>query len=167
LAHQQELLEQAIKHFQQRAAAHPDGFSRRARLIYAGGSKLSTLSEKSLDVAAVTVQTAGLRFDKTKERLLRAFMGRPRPGYTTTSGTTWWSRHGTGTGRCGARRWSSPPAQSTPTRSPNSSRRSGRRCGPFTAGWRAPPRGTRVVPLRARRGGAGVSGDAHRGHRPA
>lgn len=77
LAHQQELLEQAIKTFQRRAASRPPGFTRRARLVFAGGSAFSTLAEKPLDVAAVTVQTAGGRWDKRKARTLEAFMRRP------------------------------------------------------------------------------------------
>lgn len=77
LAHQQELLQQAMKRFQQRAVVRPEGFRRKARLVYAGASSLSTLAEDSLDVALVTAQTAGTRFDAKKERLLRRFVDRP------------------------------------------------------------------------------------------
>jgi superfamily II DNA or RNA helicase len=77
LSHQQELLQQAVRRFQQRVAVREPGFERVCRLIHAGASSLSTLANDDLDVACVTIQSAGTKFNASKAKRLLAYTQRP------------------------------------------------------------------------------------------
>jgi superfamily II DNA or RNA helicase/predicted metal-dependent hydrolase len=76
LAHQQELLAQAVTRFQNLARHLPVDFRRSARRIHSGASAISTLSSTDLDLAAVTIQSLA-RDPERKRRHLDSFLERP------------------------------------------------------------------------------------------
>ncbi|MEQ9450502.1 MAG: DEAD/DEAH box helicase [Pseudomonadales bacterium] len=77
LAHQQELLSQAIDRFEQCAGYRDIGFQRKARTIFGGSSAVTTLAEENLDIAAVTIQSLSRGLKGTKLKALRSFLKRP------------------------------------------------------------------------------------------
>ena len=78
LADQQELVEQAGLAFRRHAAAMPDGFRRRLRVLHGGAGPASSLADDSLDIACLTRQS--LTHAATPTVLtarLRPFLTRP------------------------------------------------------------------------------------------
>ena len=68
VAHQQELVVQAIRSFQARAACRPVGLKLNGRAVHAAASPWATLADPDLDVAAVTIQTLTRSFDRNKRK---------------------------------------------------------------------------------------------------
>lgn len=79
LAHQQQLLDQAIGRFETRARSLPKSFKRIARLIHGNAADIAVIAHEQIDVAAVTFQSLAINFFKgrTKQRYLETFLDRP------------------------------------------------------------------------------------------
>ncbi len=76
IAHQQELVDQALRRFQNLSYELPPGFNRRARVIHSAGSAPSTLADDHLDLVGITVQSLLASF-KRQPAALKKFLGRP------------------------------------------------------------------------------------------
>lgn len=76
IAHQQELVDQALRRFQNLAHSLPPDFERRARSIHSAGSASSTLGDRALDLAGITVQSLSRLLDSSPPTV-DAFLDRP------------------------------------------------------------------------------------------
>lgn len=76
ITHQQELIEQAVRRFQDLARTLPEEFSRRARRIHSNASSSTTLADDSMALAAITFQTVQ-RVRTTRGNSLDEFLSRP------------------------------------------------------------------------------------------
>lgn len=77
LAHQQELVSQAVTRLQQSGRSRPRSFQRRARQIHAAADTINVLAEPDLDFIGATIQSIGGRWNAKKRRLLEEFCRRP------------------------------------------------------------------------------------------
>lgn len=76
VAHQQELVDQALRRFQTLSHGLPVGFQRRARSIHSAGSSPSTLGETTLDLAGITIQSLRRLLDNNPD-VVEKFLTRP------------------------------------------------------------------------------------------
>ncbi len=76
IAHQQELVDQALRRFQNLAHTLPVDFKRRARSIHSAGSSSSTLGDQEIDVAGITIQSLS-RLLESSPTTIDAFLSRP------------------------------------------------------------------------------------------
>lgn len=74
LAHQQEWLEQALTRFEALVCELPRKEQIRVRLCHSGAAPVTTLAEKSTDVALVTIQSLAKDFEAKKLPLLKSFV---------------------------------------------------------------------------------------------
>lgn len=79
LAHQQQLLDQAMGRFNARARNLPKGFQRTGRVVHGDAADISVIASPETDVAAVTIQSLANNFSKgrSKQRFLQNFLKRP------------------------------------------------------------------------------------------
>jgi len=79
LAHQQQLLDQAIGRFEARARNLQKGFKRIARVVHGNAADIAVIAHKATDLAAVSIQSLAINFFKgrSKQRYLEEFLDRP------------------------------------------------------------------------------------------
>lgn len=79
LAHQQQLLDQAMDRFERSARCLPSGFHRIGRVVHGQAADVAVLADPSTDIAAVTIQSLARNFEKsrTKRRYLEKFLQQP------------------------------------------------------------------------------------------
>ena len=79
IAHQQQLLDQAMDHFDRIARNLPIGFQKCGRIIHAEAADIAVLADPNTDVALVTFQSLAVNFAKNrkKQRYLQKFFENP------------------------------------------------------------------------------------------
>ncbi|MGE3327159.1 MAG: DEAD/DEAH box helicase, partial [Acidimicrobiia bacterium] len=77
VAHQQELLSQAVRVFREWAPTCPPEFVRTAREIHAFGSAKETLASAETDIAAITIHSLASNLDRHKQQRITTFLSRP------------------------------------------------------------------------------------------
>lgn len=77
VAHQQELVVQAMERFRACVARRPARLNLHGRAIHAGASPWTTLADADIDIAAVTIQSLTRSLGRNKRKAIKRFLKRP------------------------------------------------------------------------------------------